>query len=179
TGAQGEGKSELVAELTRRLREAGLSLGGIHAPGFWTDGRRSGFDLVDLGSGERRPLCRTEGPESWPSQGPFRFAPEGLAFGLRALAEAGSRDADVVFVDEVGPLELRGGGWAAALDVLARKRRKPMVWVVREGIIDEVRRHWALAEDEVWDAGAKDASAAAAGLSAALRAELAPGRAVR
>jgi nucleoside-triphosphatase THEP1 len=157
TGGRGEGKSNLVGALARALREAGLSLGGIHAPGFWAEGQRSGFDIADLGSAESRPLCRTQGPAAWQSQGPFRFSPEGLAFGLQALAEALRRDDDVIFVDEVGPLELQGRGWAGALDALARRRRKPMVWVVREGLVDEVRLRWGLAPDRVWDAGAGEA----------------------
>jgi nucleoside-triphosphatase THEP1 len=154
TGAQGEGKSTLVGTLARAAREAGLSLGGLQAPGFWEMGRRSGFDAVDLGGGERRPLCRTEGPGDWPSQGPFRFSPEGLAFGRQALDAALRRDPDVVIVDEVGPLELRGEGWSAGLDALVRGRRRPMVWAVRQGLIDEVRLRWGLAQDRVWDAGA-------------------------
>ncbi|MBI5239044.1 MAG: DUF2478 domain-containing protein [Elusimicrobia bacterium] len=170
TGGQGEGKSSLVEELARSLREAGLSLGGLHAPGFWEGGRRSGFDVEDLDSGQSRPLCRTDGPRDWPTQGPFRFSPEGLAFGRRALDEALRRDPDVVVVDEVGPLELRGDGWSAGLDALVRGRRKPMVWVVRQGLVDEVRLRWGLAEGRVWDAGAGGAAA----LAAAVRAELAP-----
>ena len=164
TGGRGEGKSNLVGALARVLREAGLSLGGIHAPGFWAEGQRSGFDIADLGSAESRPLCRTKGPAAWQSQGPFRFSPDGLAFGLRALAEALRRDDDVIFVDEVGPLELQGRGWAGALDALTRRRRKPMVWVVREGLVDEVRLRWGLALGRVWDAGAGDTQALVAAI---------------
>jgi nucleoside-triphosphatase THEP1 len=171
TGAPGEGKSNLAGALAKSLREAGLSLGGIHAPGFWDGGRRSGFDIIDLATGESRPLCRTQGPDDWQSQGPFRFSPDGLAFGLRALAEALRRDADVIFVDEVGPLELHGRGWADALDVLARRRRKAMVWVVRQGLVDEVRRRWSLAPDRAWDAGSGRTSDLAAGMLAELTAD--------
>ena len=162
TGAQGEGKSSLIAALAEALRGAGLIPVGFHAPGFWAEGRRSGFDLIDLGGGERLPLCRTDGPQEWPSQGPFRFSPEGLAFGRRALSEALRRGPDLVIVDEVGPLELRGEGWSEGLDALVRGRRAPMVWVVREGLIDEVRLRWGLADDRVWDAGAGAPGALAA-----------------
>jgi nucleoside-triphosphatase THEP1 len=171
TGAQGEGKSNLAEALAKSLREAGFSLGGIHASGFWDGGRRSGFDITDLGTGERRPLCRMQGPAGWQSQGPFRFSPDGLDFGLRALAEALRRDADVIFVDEVGPLELRGRGWAGALDVLAWRRRRPMVWVVRQGLVDEVRQRWGLAPDRVWDAGSGRTPDLAAGMLAELTAD--------
>jgi len=60
------------------------------------------------------------------------------------------------------PLELRGEGWSEGLDALVRGRRAPMVWVVREGLIDEVRLRWGLADDRVWDAGAGAPGALAA-----------------
>ena len=171
TGDQGEGKSTLVRALAGALRASGLSVGGIHAPGYWTDGRRAGFDVADLLGGESRPLCRTEGPEAWQKQGPFRFSPEGLAFGLEALAEALRRDVDIIFVDEVGPLELQGKGWASGLDAMV-ERRKPMVWVVRSSLVDEVRLRWGLARSRVWDGGLVGTEA----LAADILAELSSGR---
>jgi nucleoside-triphosphatase THEP1 len=55
-------------------------------------------------------------------------------------------------VDEVGPFELAGGGWAPALDELAREARKPVVMVVRSSIVDAVRRRWGSADSIAWQA---------------------------
>ncbi|MDD5656730.1 MAG: nucleoside-triphosphatase [Elusimicrobia bacterium] len=162
TGPSGSGKSSLVARAAAELRGRGLSVAGLHAPGFWEAGRRAGFDVVDLRTGQSRPLCRAHGPSDWPAVRAFRFSPEGVAFGLRALAEA--VDADVAFVDEVGPWELEGGGWAPALETLARKRRRPTVWVVRPGLVDAVRARWGLSPDAVWTAGKDEPREIVAGL---------------
>ena len=169
TGAHGGGKSDLVRDLAQALRDAGLSVGGIHAPGWWADGRRGGFDVTDLGSGETKPLCRKDGPQEWEDQGCYRFSPDGLAFGLEAIAAAGRRDADVVFVDEVGPFEVAGKGWAPGLDALA-ERKKPMVWVVRKSLVEDVRLRWGLAKSRVFEAGSATAPALAAEIARELSA---------
>ncbi|MFA5137697.1 MAG: nucleoside-triphosphatase [Elusimicrobiota bacterium] len=143
-GERGEGKSTAVAAWAQELRRSGMSVGGIHAPGLWGDGRRAGFDVVDLLTGQRRVLCRSDGLDSPIRVGLFRFDPEGLSFGLKALAEARKRGVDVLLVDEVGPLELDGKGWAPELDILVREFRGTMVWVVRRGLVEEVKKRWGL-----------------------------------
>ncbi len=52
TGATGSGKTTLVTAVVERLRARGLRVAGILAPGYLTDGRRTGFDIV--GSCDRR-----------------------------------------------------------------------------------------------------------------------------
>jgi nucleoside-triphosphatase THEP1 len=140
-GGKAQGKTTLALAAAAALRARGLSVSGIAAPGLWEDGQREGFDIVDLRDGRRLPLCRKRAPASWTIRtGPYRFSPEGLALG-RAALDAGA-DADVVIVDEVGPLELSGGGWAAELDRLASARVGPMLWVARTGLIEEIAGRW-------------------------------------
>jgi nucleoside-triphosphatase THEP1 len=50
--------------------------------------------------------------------GRFCFLPEGLGLGRRALEHAASSPTRLIIVDEVGPLELSGGGWSQQLDAL-------------------------------------------------------------
>jgi len=90
-----------------------------------------------------RPLCHREKGDLSPGFGRFFFWRQGLAFGLKALAPERLKEVDLVIVDEVGPLELRGGGWAKALDLL-KDFPKPQVWVVREELIEAVCEHWGL-----------------------------------
>ena len=52
-------------------------------------------------------------------------------------------------MDEVGPLELRGRGFARALDLL-KYLPKVQVWVVREDLIPEVSGHWGLKNVRVY-----------------------------
>jgi nucleoside-triphosphatase len=152
-GDTGSGKTTLARQVVEGLRARGASVGGILAPGLLENGRRTGFDLVNLATGESARLARERAVETgrhvqWSR---FSFSPEGLALGQRALGR-GARAADVVLVDEVGPLELAGGGWADALDELVRDRAQPVLLVVRSSIVDEVARRWGSADAVVWDA---------------------------
>jgi len=158
SGDTGSGKTTRAAEVVARLRARGLRVGGILAPGLLDNGRRTGFDVVNLASGESAPLARENAGGSAPHAqwSRFAFSPEGLALGSRALGPD-ARDADVVLVDEVGPFELAGGGWAPALDRLVGEHEGPVLLVVRASIVDAVRRRWGSAETVVWDAAATPA----------------------
>jgi len=126
--------------------------------GLLEDGRRTGFDIVNLATGESARLAResTGGAAPHAQWSRFSFSDVGLALGRRALG-ADSLGADVVLVDEVGPFELAGGGWAPALDDLARDGTRPLIMVVRSSIVDAVRRRWGSADSMAWDAAATPA----------------------
>jgi nucleoside-triphosphatase THEP1 len=166
TGAQGGGKSELVLKLAELLRAAGKKPGGIRAEGFWENGLRSGFDLIDISSGARAPLCR-RGPGGRVRAGEFRFSEEGLAAGYSALSAAGLSGAEAVFVDEIGFLELEGGGWAAPLRDLAHGSA-PLVLVVRDYLVERVSADFELHRPVIWKVGEITADAALFELLAAL-----------
>jgi nucleoside-triphosphatase THEP1/SAM-dependent methyltransferase len=154
TGATGSGKTTLVGAVVERLQARGLRVAGIVAPGLLADGRRAGFDIVNLATGERTALAR-EG-QAQPGQharwSRFAFDSGGLALGRRALG-VDAAGADVVVVDEVGPFELSGGGWATALDAL-RDFEGATILVVRDSLVDEVRARWGSANTAVHDVAA-------------------------
>jgi nucleoside-triphosphatase THEP1 len=158
SGDTGSGKTTRAAEVVERLRDRGLRVGGILAPGLLDNGRRTGFDILNLASGESAGLARdgAGGSASHAQWSRFSFSPEGLALGNRALGPD-ARGADVVLVDEVGPFELAGGGWASALDRIAREYTGILVLVVRASIVDAVKRRWGSADTVVWDAAATPA----------------------
>ncbi len=158
TGGTGSGKTTLVTAVIGRLTARGVRVAGILAPGYLADGRRTGFDIVRLATGERKPLAREEervaGLHARWSR--FAFSAEGLALGHKALGED-ARGADVVVIDEVGPFELSGGGWADALDALVATPAGAMLLVVRESVVDAVKAKWGSAESVVFDVAAASA----------------------
>lgn len=124
--------------LTEDLQRHGLRVGGVASPRVLAAGTTIGYRVRDLATGEERPLCLDRLPGI-----PFRrffFSPEGLAF-ANALIEQAAREAEVIVVDEVGPLELAGGGFAPGLRA-ALQSRALLVLTVRPSLVSEVRR-WA------------------------------------
>jgi nucleoside-triphosphatase len=125
TGAPGVGKSTLAREVIDRLN---CRAGGVLAREVRRDGKRAGFELQDLATGEVGTLASIDG--EGPRLGRYRV-------NLRELDEVGARaverateEADLVVIDEVGPMELFSERFAAAVD-MALESDKPMLVVVQ------------------------------------------------
>ncbi len=166
TGAKGSGKTTLLEAAAQRLNAEGLRAGGILSPGHFENGRRARFELLILDTGERLPLAERDFDEPPDSGRCYRFLPETIAAGLEALSDGRLAAADVIFIDEVGPMELRGEGWGPALDSVSAMPA-PMVWVVRPKLVEEVRRRWGWHDAEVIEAAGADAASFAARLAQA------------
>jgi len=153
----------VVGDAVERLRARGVRVAGILAPGLVEDGRRTGFDIVNLATGESTALAREQAGDAGPHArwSRFAFRPDGLDLGARALGSA-AHSADVLVVDEVGPFELSGGGWAAALDRLSEDYGGTLVLVVRGSVVDAVRGRWGSPDTMVCEVAGTSAEALAA-----------------
>jgi nucleoside-triphosphatase THEP1 len=60
--------------------------------------------------------------------------------------------ADLLVIDEVGSLELRGAGWADVLPPLLDRCRLPQLWVVQSAWLEAVCKKWQLHPIRVIDA---------------------------
>lgn len=139
TGPPQCGKTSFLLNILAELRREGWRLGGFAAHGLWRDGLRSGFDLEVLATGERVPL--TGRSPDCPERGGYIFYPAGFAVGLQALAPAALNDKDLITVDEIGWLEVRGDGFGPALPELILTPA-PQIWIVRDAMLEGVCAHW-------------------------------------
>jgi nucleoside-triphosphatase THEP1 len=134
TGPIHSGKTSFIKGAAAFWDLAGFSVGGFLNEARLDVGRVEGYDLFDLRGGESVPFLRAEGGPGWQRVGGFSLVPGGLERAEAIL----TRDlgADILVVDEVGPLELAGLGiWpalSAALSVGAR-----CLCVVRITILEE------------------------------------------
>jgi nucleoside-triphosphatase THEP1 len=139
TGKRHAGKTSRIMDLVRQARGKGLRVSGIASPGLWTNGQRAGFDLLELDTGDRYALSRRiDGMHSIP----YMFDAESLGRGKAALAVSRCKDADLTIVDEVGPLELKGGGWNDCLPGLLSVSNSVQIWVVRQDLTHAVQDHY-------------------------------------
>jgi nucleoside-triphosphatase THEP1 len=108
-GEKHSGKTTAAASLARAAREEGFNVAGLLAPSLYRNGRLTGFDALDLRNEKRTALARRQtNPDK---TGPFALATDGLKFGNAALSAEATTSADLIIVDEFGPLELNGQGW--------------------------------------------------------------------
>jgi nucleoside-triphosphatase len=154
TGPKHGGKTTAAANLARLARQGGFRVVGLLAPSVYQDGHLIGFDALDLRSEARSPLAvRRDDPGD---VGPFHFVEEGLRLGSHALDVAATEGADLVIVDEFGPLELASRGWRRAVDSLVHADRTPLVIVVRQELAGAVQEIYADVPSRVVNATAPE-----------------------
>ncbi|UCD51901.1 MAG: DUF2478 domain-containing protein [Phycisphaerales bacterium] len=141
TGPKHSGKTTAAAHLIAAARAEGLVVTGCLALSVYEMDRLVGFDLLDLQSNARLPLARRQ--LKGPSIGRFHFLPEALKHGRGTLTQAARQEVDLVVVDEYGPLELAHQGWRSAVDTLITATDTPLLLVVRQELIGQLRRLYA------------------------------------
>lgn len=155
TGSIGEGKTAWLAKLSGLLTEKGVRVGGILALRIVEDGKTTGYDVSDISTGKRTPFLRHTGSET---MGVERFTMDDTGFiaGRNALDPETNRNMDVVIVDEVGPLELRGRGWSGVLGSLLHETGAIVIIAVRKSLTGAVIDKFGLPEAQVIDVSAGD-----------------------
>lgn len=108
TGRPGIGKTTVFTKIVENVRRYGFVVGGIVCPEVRVNNVRVGFKIVNLMSGE----------EGWLAKQSINCRPElrvskycievrdVLSVGVKALTDA-IASADIICIDEVGPMELR------------------------------------------------------------------------
>jgi len=141
TGRKHSGKTTRAEELALRARREGFEVAGLLAKAQYQSGKLIGFDGVDLQSGAGTPLARRRSKGG--GKCGFSFAAEGVELGSVALSPESVGSADLVIVDEFGPLETNFEGWRGDVDRLVRSGNALMVVVVRDELTEEVGRLYA------------------------------------
>lgn len=148
TGEPGSGKTLALQALLEDLYTTRILPGGILAPGTYTDSgqKEYGLELIPRNTVYRL-SARTAHP-GWQAIGGFFFNPEAVSAGLRHLSNLARKQYSLYLLDEIGPFELDGRIWAPAIPGLLQQGRM-MIWTVRPGIIDRVKRKWNLPDAEI------------------------------
>jgi nucleoside-triphosphatase THEP1 len=115
---------------------------GLLSPPVLAGGEKTGIDLLDLASGERRRLAERARADLPGTEGlGWHFDPEVLALGNTLLSRIAT--CDLLLVDELGPLEFgRGSGLTAAFALLDARRYHLAVVVVRPALVAAARTRW-------------------------------------
>ncbi len=137
SGERGAGKTTLCLKLAAELPGAG----GVVCPALFDgDGNKTGFTCVSIGSGESWELgavkLKEAGGEAGQSTRKYHFSENGIVRGIACIRESLERDGGTTFIDEIGPLELSGGGFAPVLPLLASASN--LIIVIRPALVDEV-----------------------------------------
>lgn len=106
TGRPGSGKSTLINRLITFCHQENQPLGGISTPEIRVSGKREGFWIINLISGEKGRMA-TRGANVPPFVGRYSVDLEVIdRIGVRAIQQAIKNDISVIFIDEIGKMEL-------------------------------------------------------------------------
>lgn len=142
TGRPGVGKTTVLLKAVELLKSLGARVGGMVSQEVREEGVRVGFELIDISTGQKGWLAHVRQREG-PKLGKYRVNISDLdRIGVRAILKA-VEEADIVVIDEVGPMELFSERFREAVK-LALRSGKPIIgtihWRARDPLLDEIRR---------------------------------------
>lgn len=151
TGEQGSGKTTFLKQVLEILYRKNLKVSGILAEGHWENSLRSGFEIVDIETGEKTLLCNRSEDAGDIAYRNFWFKPGGLAFGKKILNNILAKMPDIIAIDEMGGFEIENGGWAENIDQILRRCDTPMIWTVRQKLTEAVIQKWPLNDYQIFN----------------------------
>jgi nucleoside-triphosphatase THEP1 len=122
SGGIGSGKTTSLLSARRWANDRSIRTAGIISPRVFEGDLLVGYDALDCATGESFPLARRSvnaGSDwvSYPDLG-YLFSTEGLSRANRMLVDVAEGGSEVTILDEIGKLELGGGGLKPGLDAI-------------------------------------------------------------
>ena len=146
TGPRGSGKTSWCTRFVAHAREKDLYPEGLLSPALFHDGEKIGIDLLNIATGEQRPLARRCAHLSQGIPlGEWCFNPTTLDWGNQILGTRKHRD--LILLDELGPLEFEKGiGLIAGLKLIDEKMFRRAIVVIRPELLHPAQDRWPDAE---------------------------------
>lgn len=142
TGESGVGKTTWCKEQIQVQKRAGKRIAGLISPPVFHQGQKIGIDLLDLSSGDSRPLAlsrRKIDPNAATKK--WIMHPETIEWGNRLLRSIAH--CDLLFLDELGPLELlHSQGLTEVFPLVDRQAYRVAIVVVRPSLLKAAIDRW-------------------------------------
>ncbi len=134
TGEPGVGKTTCLSRAINIIKTEGYTVGGVISRESKVRGERTGFELIDLKTGESGILASTK-LDAGPKLGKYRVNLRYLTdVGARALVSS-SETSDLTVCDEVGPMEMFSPEFRRAVEHIVDSGR-PVVGVIHKRLKD-------------------------------------------
>jgi nucleoside-triphosphatase THEP1 len=153
SGDVGQGKTTFSRSLAKGLMERGITVSGFFSVGIQENEMRTGFDLEDIKSGGKMVISRNSLREGWIRQNHYYFDPDVFRKESEMIWHQLTLGAQLLIMDEIGPLELNDTGWSPLVEAICRDHPIPMIWIVRKKLIQKVARKWNTGDVYVFTLG--------------------------
>ncbi len=138
TGDKRNGKTQTAKKLRKLLQSRGIAIGGVLSDRITNNGETTGYDLINISTGKRMPFLKKSEASLNNRIGRFEIDTATLRKGKQILNSSNLLMHDVVVIDEVGKLELKGKGWAQAIEEIMEINILPVIITVRTDFADDV-----------------------------------------
>ena len=135
TGPVNSGKTTFLKRAIEEFKRQRLSLDGFLSEAVMKNQEKIGYDLLDLKMKISVPFIRKSGQKDWQRIGCYFFIPRALDLAKRIILR--SKEAEILIVDEIGPLELAGHGFWPALEKVIFKRARKFLFVLRKSVLED------------------------------------------
>lgn len=156
TGEKGEGKTSSLVEVIDKLKGAGVSVGGFISPRIIVDGKTIGYYLEGVLDGRRQILMTETEQNGFQKIGRFWLDPNVIKR-VTSTIEEQALSPSVIFIDEVGRLELEGRGWDEVLRSLLLTN-VVVVIAVRKAFVDEILKYYSIINAALYSCGSEEMS---------------------
>lgn len=159
TGPINSGKSTFIYQIAQELLQHNITIGGIFNLPVFELGTKIGYDShsavflslllqQSLRVIKGTPFARLKSLVPHPTKTDIEFGQwiifhEGIQFCIQQIETAINQQKQVIFIDEIGPLEIAGQGFRSILDtILLGKDKLPshLILVVRDSIVESVKQ---------------------------------------
>ena len=154
TGPVHSGKTTLLKRLVRELKGQKYRLDGFLSEAVREKEETVGYDLFDLKRERSIPFIRRTGEKEWQRIGSYFFIPQGLAEAEKIILRG--IEADILVVDEVGPLELSGKGFWPVLKQVIFKPLPSFLFVMRIAVLRDFLAILGKGETKIFNIKSKE-----------------------
>jgi len=142
TGHPGVGKTSVLLRAVDNLKNRGYIVSGMISREVREGGLRVGFEIVDFSTGQRGWLAHVNLPTG-PQVSKYRVNLTDLnAIGVNSILNA-IKNADIIIVDEIGPMELFSQAFREAV-TQAIESKKPVLGTihfrVKDSLIEAIKK---------------------------------------
>jgi len=150
-GGVAEGKTSLMKVLANELQINNFNIGGLYSPRVMEENETVGYDITDIQSNKTFPYLRKTFEKN-ADIGKFLINKTSYETGKSLLSIDYLNNTDIVFIDEIGRLELKGLGWSNELSVLLTHGNHKLILSVRDEFLDEVVNKFNISNHLVFNA---------------------------
>ncbi len=152
-GEKNSGKTSFMKELSDLLLSENININGFLSIGKFRNNQKTEFYLEKIPEGCKKLLCTVKPIKTKIKTGKYYFNEQTVEFGNKILKNTNN---EIVIIDEIGPLELKNKGWSESMEKLLEKDKITQIWVVRNKIIKDILKRYAITKAYIFEATKKN-----------------------